>query len=128
MKKIAVYGSLKKGFWNYDHFLKEANFLGESKIIGGMQMSMGSYPYLFESSEEQKFDTEYVVEIYEVEDKIYERIDGMETGAGYYAKEIDTPYGTATIYYALGRLFNADKAMLEEYTRESVEAYRKQTV
>lgn len=80
-RKIAVYGSLKKGFWNHDRFS-----LGEpiatSKIRGSM-FDCG-YPHLYrEGICPRRQEREHVVEIYEVDDDKYGVIRSMELGAGY---------------------------------------------
>jgi len=38
-KLIAVYGSLKKGHYNFDRFLKDQEFVGETTTEGAMQFA-----------------------------------------------------------------------------------------
>ena len=108
--KIAVYGSLKKGFWNHDRFLSNEKYLGSDTVKGKMQMSFGGYPYLFEGD-----GLDYPIEIYEVSEDIYYGIRGMELGAGYYEKSISTKYGGVTIFYASLSFYKEDKPIIKEY-------------
>ena len=82
MHKIAVYGSLKKGFYNHDRFTM-GEMLGVAKVRGAMFLNY-SYPHLFrEEDSAPEMVKEYEVEIYEIEDREYKGIVGMEVGAGY---------------------------------------------
>ena len=92
MKTIAVYGSLKKGLGN-DWGTRDGNFLGTALTLGDMY-SLGGYPVLMENGTK-----EYEIEVYEVSDQMYKQIHNMEIGAGYIAKEINTKYGNAIIFY-----------------------------
>jgi len=122
---IAVYGSLKRGFWNYDRFLKDAKFLGESTVKGVMTMPMG-YPYLFKGADIKKSNNEldHTVEIYDVADSIGETIGMMERGSGYYEVSVPTEHGEATTYYARHELYNKDHQMVEKYDQETYNNYR----
>ncbi len=97
MKKIAVYGSLKRGRYNHS-LLEDSKFIGETTVKGTLY-SMGSYPALCDG------DTEYLAEVYEVDEGTYHSIRGMELGAGY--KEVicecylgDEQFVDAIVYYA----------------------------
>jgi gamma-glutamylcyclotransferase (GGCT)/AIG2-like uncharacterized protein YtfP len=82
MKRIAVYGSLKKGKYNYrgDDKMK---FIGDSTIMGSMFLCH-SYPHLYpvERSVAEQVMV-YPVELYEVDEDTFAGLDRMETGAGY---------------------------------------------
>lgn len=74
MKKIAVYGSLRKGMYNHP-------LLGDSSLLETVEVnlpfkmvSLGSFPAL-------KMDNELhpiVVEIYEVDEPTYKRVERLE--------------------------------------------------
>jgi len=115
---IAVYGSLKEGFWNYEHFLSDQERLGDSEVRGVMQLAGGGYPYLFKDSIIPTEQKDYPIEIYRVSEDIYKRITGMELASGYYLSTIDTEYGEASIYYAEERMFNKEKEIINEYSLE----------
>lgn len=87
MKKIGVYGSLKKGSYNYDRFrLSEQNFIGTSEIVGAMYLIGNSYPALAPKGSD--LDLIHPLEVYEIEDGLFNVLDGMERGAGYEAHEM----------------------------------------
>lgn len=102
MKKqlVAVYGSLRQGMGNHQHYLKNANYLGEFTTEPIFTLhTLGGYPGLKENG-----TTAVVMEVYEVDDETAERIDGLEgytpgKKSYFYDKiTIETPYGTAGVY------------------------------
>ena len=101
MKEIIfVYGSLRKGFYNYKSCgLDKAKFLGEGFISGFKMFSLGSYPCVVKSND----DNDVIFgEIYEVDDVT--KIRNMELGAGYFEEEIIINGIKAKIY-----VFNENK-------------------
>jgi gamma-glutamylcyclotransferase (GGCT)/AIG2-like uncharacterized protein YtfP len=72
IKKVLVYGSLKKGFGNHDAFLSTATLLGTTKIPGKMY-SLGAYPGV-------RLDEpgEIHCEVYSVDSKTLQRLDQLE--------------------------------------------------
>ena len=82
MKKIAVYGSLRQGMYNHP-------LLGESKLLVTTEVnlpfkmvSLGSFPAL-------KMDNELhpiVIEIYEVDEPTYKRVERLEGYPNFYDK------------------------------------------
>lgn len=82
MNLIAVYGSLKKGFFN--HTLLGHSYLVNTGSLKGFKLySLGSYPCIYPSDD----DTDTVlVEIYNVTNKILDELNRMETSARYYPK------------------------------------------
>lgn len=80
MKRIAVYGSLKRGKYNHRESMK---FIGESTIRGSMFLCY-SYPHLYpEDRSLPEHVIEYPVELFEVDDEMFQSLDRMEQGAGY---------------------------------------------
>lgn len=89
MKIIATYGSLKKGFWNHERFNLEEP-IATSTIQGQMFVNPAlGYPHLYENEVDTGHENkrEYEVELYEIEDKVFETIDAMEQASGYLPKE-----------------------------------------
>jgi len=82
MKRIACYGSLKKGFWNHSRF-GNMTFV-RNYTINGVQLYLSYAPYPFAIQNGGSVD----VEIYDVDEKLYDMLDMMETGAGYHAVTI----------------------------------------
>ena len=80
-QKIAVYGSLKKGFYN--HRTSMGEIVGRAVISGAMYLN-SSYPHLYRPEDsEAELVRDYPVEIYNLEDNDYLGIRAMELGAGY---------------------------------------------
>ena len=80
MKKIAVYGSLRQGMYN--HFL-----LGDSKLLETKEIeipykmvSLVYYPALVQDNKSNKI----IVEIYEVDDNVYEDVEILEGYPNFY--------------------------------------------
>ena len=114
MKKIIVYGSLKKGKYNH-RILEDSKFLADTTVRGTLY-SLGAYPALIDEGE-----NEYPAEIYEVDDEVYYSIARMEFWAGYIAvefnvaKELGEGFSNpATIFYAGGGLKKRCKESLTE--------------
>ncbi len=106
--KIAVYGSIKKGKHNH-RWLEGAEMLGETTVRGTMYLVSGSYPVLMEdvSMFEDEGEHEYVAEVYDVPEDVYERIKRIEIGAGYTVRKVDTEFGEAVVFYGTDS-FNDD--------------------
>lgn len=92
---VAVYGSLKQGYRNHA-LLGGSEFKGVDGTSAEFSMySMGGFPCITEGG-----DTSIHVEVYEVEDEVFSRLDRLEGYPSFYnRKEIDTMYGKAWIYY-----------------------------
>lgn len=104
MRKILVYGSLRKGEYNYESFKRRHgdgfNYLGTTKVKGFNLYSLGSYPGITESEDPEK---ELVVDIMECDDDCYNSIYRMEIGAGYRTQEVIVDGEPMNIYLYLGR-------------------------
>jgi gamma-glutamylcyclotransferase (GGCT)/AIG2-like uncharacterized protein YtfP len=96
---ISVYGSLRKDMGN-DHLLSDSKYLGtfNSEPVFSLY-SLSYYPGLKTNG-----NTSVVMEVYEVNDKVAQRIDNLEgynpnKPATFYDKiPIETPWGTASVY------------------------------
>lgn len=84
MAYIAVYGSLRKGQYNYQDSLK---YIGTTSIKGFdlYPVGFGSYPAIIPTNE----DNILVIDVLECTDEDKNWIDRMEIGAGYYIKEVE---------------------------------------
>lgn len=99
MRKVAVYGSLRKGLHNHS-VLGDSKQLGEDELEGFSMYSLGCYPYVRPDGSDKTIK----VEIYEVNDATSDRLDILEGyregGDSYYdRKEVETSLGTAWIYF-----------------------------
>lgn len=86
MKTIGVYGSLKAGCYN--HNAEEMTRVGDAEIMGAMDLFASSYPRLYPMGYMPEKETVHPLEIYEVSDEYFKRLDAMERGAGYQQHEI----------------------------------------
>lgn len=91
--KVAVYGSLKKGFGNH-RLLETSERLGTDKITGWTMHSMSAYPCICEGGDDIS------IEVYEINESTFSALDMLEGYPSFYnRKEVSTKYGTAWIYY-----------------------------
>lgn len=93
MHKVAVYGSLKKGYGNH-YLLTESKLLGKDYLSGWTMISLGSFPGIYRGPDEIH------VEIYEVTDEELASLDRLEGTPTFYRRApVVTAYGEAWIYY-----------------------------
>lgn len=99
--RVAVYGSLRKGLSNHG-LLSKSKSLGTFETLPKYNMYSvgGSFPALKNNG-----TTSIVMEVYEVDDKVLDRLDALEGYLGpndidnHYNKEsISTPFGEAAVY------------------------------
>ncbi len=83
MEYIFVYGSLRKGFWNHKHYLKNSKFIGKGKTKEKYAMYADIIPYVVENEK----ISHIVGEVYEVDKKTLERIDYLEGHPNYYFRK-----------------------------------------
>lgn len=119
MKLIACYGSLKKGYYNNPALGEDAEFMGEAAVRAVMY-SNGSYPKLYKiNNARTRFDQDsardHILEVYNIDEKHYSRIEAMELGAGYVTETIETPYGEASIWYMPHEHFDSSDKWVEKY-------------
>ena len=81
MKKVFVYGSLKKGFFNHSLIGENPRnkFIRKGFVEGYRLYLLWSYPAIKIGSS----DDRVYVELYNLSDEVFERIDRMEKMAGY---------------------------------------------
>lgn len=95
----AVYGTLRKGFGNYQRILEgtDSEFLGtERAYIPFKMVSLGGFPGLVPSN-----DTKITLEVFRINNPAIERqLDLLEGYPDFYEKtKIATQWGEANIYY-----------------------------
>jgi gamma-glutamylcyclotransferase (GGCT)/AIG2-like uncharacterized protein YtfP len=90
MVKIAVYGTLRPGDYNYQRFVNlfgEWDFqvlTGPIEITGYRMYDLGSYPGIKKASDNDKI----IVQVIGCSDECYDVINAMEEGAGYQAIDL----------------------------------------
>lgn len=122
---VAVYGSLKKGFYNHRGLGEDAEFLGRG-IVNGVMYSNGSYPKLYHPTGKDggSFDDDlsenHEIEVYRITDARFQGIESMEHGAGYISETIETEWGPATIYFVPHKNFYEGDHWVEAYKHDSI--------
>lgn len=82
---LAVYGTLKKGYYNYDKHLKgKLNIFSGYVSVNGKLFSNGSYPILVS---DPKLN-DIFVEVYEVSNSLIEELDSLENPYNLFRKPI----------------------------------------
>lgn len=106
-KKILVYGSLRNNEYNFqrfkDYFPDGIEFVKTTTVKGFDLHSMGSYPGIKESKDENK---ELVVDVMHCTNQCFHAINSMELGAGYTTKDVEVDGEPHTIYVYKGNLNN----------------------
>lgn len=99
MNKIAVYGSLRKGFGNHSYYLEgNSNYLGTDVLEGWVMYNLGAFPAIAEDKSGE--NKTIVVEVYEVSDQVLKALDGLEGYPHFYnRKEVGSHFGDAWIYF-----------------------------
>lgn len=82
---VAVYGSLKRNFYNH-HFLEvdDTLFLADAQVSGFSMYSLGSYPMIV------KGNGIVSVELYDVSRETFSRLDRLEGFPTFYGRSLVT--------------------------------------
>lgn len=92
--KVAVYGTLRQGFWNHK-LLENSTFLGKTKTEPRFTMYGHGVPWITNTG-----STEITVEVYEIDEETFQRLDFLEGYPSYYDRQlINTEFGEAWIYF-----------------------------
>jgi len=124
-KKIAVYGSLRKGEYNYDRFQEyypgHIKYIGTEVIKGFDLFSLGSYPGVKKSDNPEQ---SLVIDVLEVSDSCYSSISAMEHGAGYDSVDVTINGEVCTIYEYMGnKRTPIESGDWSKYLSETKESY-----
>jgi gamma-glutamylcyclotransferase (GGCT)/AIG2-like uncharacterized protein YtfP len=91
MPKLAVYGTLRKGQYNFNRF--DLTYLKTETIQGWDLYDLGPYPCAVPG------EGILTVEIMECDEYNYQIIKGMELGAGYKEAEVQIDKDLCFLYY-----------------------------
>jgi gamma-glutamylcyclotransferase (GGCT)/AIG2-like uncharacterized protein YtfP len=80
--------------YNQEAFANGMEYVETKKLEGFDMYSLGAYPYVVENDKGT-----IKVDLFQVDDVTKQRIDAMEFGAGYSAKEVVIDGKPGTIYY-----------------------------
>ena len=94
-KLVAVYGSLREGFGNHS-LLGDSELKSTERLRGGFTMlHLGGFPGVVLEG-----DSDITVEVYEVDDDVFARLDQLEGYPSFYnRKQVKTTEGMAWMYY-----------------------------
>lgn len=111
MKKIVVYGSLRKGHGNHRYLLSDSKLVSEEVInIPFKMVSLGGFPGLIPSKENNGI----TVEIYEVTDDTYKAVEQLEGYPNFYQKAlVPTSLGELEIYVLLSPRYAVNPTFVE---------------
>lgn len=84
MKRVAFYGSLRQGEYNYRP--EQGEPIATGHITNAILVGGYAYPWVIPSD---KASDTVVVEVYDIDDAMFDRIDRMEKGAGYEARTVE---------------------------------------
>ena len=111
MTRIAVYGTLKKGYHN-NYILGNAKFVGCGNLSDRYPLEVKGLPYLYNDKGVGEF---VEVEVYDVDDQLLSRVDQLEGHPNWYKREKvlvdmdDWSKTTAWVYF------------LDDYTPQDVQ-------
>jgi gamma-glutamylcyclotransferase (GGCT)/AIG2-like uncharacterized protein YtfP len=108
MTTIFVYGTLKRGYGNWERLLKDrAEFLGEAVSIDKTYaMWLTGFPLLADT---RNGSGSYVVgELFEVSDEVLSDLDRLEGHPGWYCREPRRFFNQATGRLALAQVYLID--------------------
>lgn len=95
----AVYGSLRKGWWNHNWALGEASYISTTKIPGYRLGSNGCFPAAIEC--EDRAVTVEVYDVTNVDEELVKRMDEMEFNCGYFRRLEATEDGNKVWLYVM---------------------------
>lgn len=80
---VAVYGSLKRGFYNH-RIIESGSFLAEGVVTGFDMFNMGMYPMVIPGKRKIQ------VELFEVDVPTFARLDRLEGFPTFYGRQVVT--------------------------------------
>lgn len=98
---LAVYGSLRRGYWNHEWSLTDARYLGTDTITGYTMRDNGAFPAIFRELGKLSAVTVELYDVADLDPDIVESVYGMEFGCGYYAANEVTDSGTECVVFVM---------------------------
>jgi len=81
---VAVYGTLKRGYSNYHHYLRSSNFIGKGNTCDNYPLVINRLPYLIE---ERGKGYKVEVDIFSVSDSTLRSLDSLEGHPTFYERK-----------------------------------------
>lgn len=105
-EKVAVYGSLRVGEGNYNHFFTEEEHLGTGKINGFKLYSLGCYPGIRPSGNSED---KVVVDLFDIKNEdTLQSVHRMEQGAGYTIERVPVKMDSGEEIDAIVYVYDSD--------------------
>ena len=98
MTRLFVYGTLRRGYYNYDRFqlARNARHRGATVVRGARLFDLGSYPAMVLTADVRR---RVKGELLDVDDEaVVDGIRRMEEAAGYHTVTVDTDAGAALTF------------------------------
>ena len=111
MKRIFVYGTLKKNGSLHEYYLSDAKFIKIDHVNGDLY-KLYSLPYLFF---DKKSKNKVPGEVYDVNERVFNEMKAMEEFSGYETIDVTTVGGKKV------KVFTADKGVLSTIFSGSLE-------
>jgi len=110
MKKIVVYGSLRRQHGNWRYLINQEPLVTEVINIPFKMISLGGFPGLIPSEE----NNDITVEIYEVSEDTYKAVENLEGYPNFYQKAlVPTSLGELEIYVLLSPRYAVNPTFVE---------------
>ncbi|MDM8539433.1 gamma-glutamylcyclotransferase family protein, partial [Desulfobacterales bacterium HSG17] len=87
--KVFVYGTLKRGYGNYEHYLKDAVFLGKASTKERWTMTGETLPFPYVLEQNNTIGNNVVGEVFAVTKKELSALDRLE-GIPHHYKKVET--------------------------------------
>lgn len=114
-KYILVYGSLRKGEYNYEYFKNGMEYVKTVEIPNYKLYSLGAYPGIKESNNNEDI---LICDLMKITDESCgEGVHRMEVGAGYSYKTINIDGIDATIYPYEGNVRDEDLVVSGDWSK-----------
>lgn len=117
---VAVYGTLKKGYSNYWHYLSGANYIGKGQTLNKYPLIVSGLPYLIDEVD-KGYNVE--VDVFAVSDARLRELDRLEGHPQWYCRKqipINMKGKTLTcwIYFNIKEKVTADSVLHRKYTQD----------
>ena len=116
---VAVYGTLKKGYSNYWHYLSKSYHIGKGHTKDKYPLIVSGLPYLIEK---EGVGHNVQVDVFSVSSSVLNNLDALEGHPNWYRrKQIDIQVGRRVlkcwIYFNIQQHLNKDSEMHASYTQ-----------
>ena len=117
---IAVYGTLKKGYSNYWHYLSSSNYIGKGKTLNKYPLLIKGLPYLIDEVDKGH---NVEVDVFGVSDARLKELDRLEGHPNWYCRrqipiKVNNRTITCWVYFNLRERVTDDSVLHKKYTQD----------